>query len=331
MSIELVNPNNGHVLTAGASGLSDNGQLVFPFEKGAYRIVKDDNYSENFGYQWNKFAGTQLDKTSKLDISKRRFFAETNWDKEDLTGKNILEVGSGAGRFTQVMLDHTNAHVHSVDYSNAVEANYQNNGPNDKLQLFQASVYEMPFAPAQFDKVICLGVLQHTPDVEKTIASLIAMAKPGAEVVVDFYPITGWWTKLSAKYMLRPYSKKMSHEKLYKKIDKNIDWLIKTSRFFSKIGLGRVFNRFLPICDIDGTLPKGLPYQQLRELCVLDTFDMYSPQYDQPQRIKTVVRYFQEYGMEKVWGGFIHYDNCRAAVVKGIRSPISNIEPQTGS
>ena len=245
MSIELVNPNNGHVLTAGASGLSDNGQLVFPFEKGAYRIVKDDNYSENFGYQWNKFAGTQLDKTSKLDISKRRFFAETNWDKEDLTGKNILEVGSGAGRFTQVMLDHTNAHVHSVDYSNAVEANYQNNGPNDKLQLFQASVYEMPFAPAQFDKVICLGVLQHTPDVEKTIASLIAMAKPGAEVVMDFYPITGWWTKLSAKYMLRPYSKKMSHEKLYKKIDKNIDAENKDrgeifSRIWNGKGLGRV-------------------------------------------------------------------------------------------
>ena len=108
-------------------------------------------------------------------------------------------------------------------------------------------------------------------------------------------------------------------EKLYQKIDRNMDRLIKTYRFFSKLGVGRLFNRFLPICDIDGTLPKGLPYDQLRELCVLDTFDMYSPQYDQPQRIKNVVGFFNKYNMEKIWGGFIYYDNCRAAVVKGFK------------
>ena len=317
MNIELVNPFNGRKLLPTSNGLTDNSEVIFPNENGAYRIVQDDNYSENFGYQWNRFAGTQIDKTSKLDISKKRFFAETGWDTEDLTGKNILEVGSGAGRFTQIMLDCTGADVYSVDYSNAVEANFKNNGPDERLHLFQASIYEMPFVAGQFDKVVCLGVLQHTPDVAKSIAALVSMAKPGAEIVVDFYPITGWWTKLSAKYLLRPYSKKMSHEKLYKKIDNNIDWLIKTSRFFSRIGLGRVLNRFLPICDIEGTLPKGLPKDQLRELCVLDTFDMYSPQYDQPQKIKDVVKYFEEHGVKDVWGGFIHYDNCRAAVVKG--------------
>ena len=320
MDIELVNPFNGRKLVPTTSGLTDNDQVVFPNEHGAYRIVKDVNYSDNFGYQWNRFSGTQLDKASNLDISKKRFFAETEWDKEDLTGKVILEVGSGAGRFTQIMLDHTTAHIYSVDYSNAVEANFNNNGPNERLHLFQASIYEMPFAKESFDKVVCLGVLQHTPDVKQSIAALVSMLKPGGELVVDFYPVTGWWTKLNAKYLLRPYSKKMDHEKLYKKIDRNIDWLIKTSRFFSRIGLGRLLNRFLPICDIDGTLPKGLPYNQLRELCVLDTFDMYSPQYDQPQKIQKIVKYFTTYGMKKVWGGFIYYDNYRAAVVKGFKA-----------
>jgi len=33
--------------------------------------------------------------------------------------------------------------------------------------LFQASIYELPFAPRQFDKVFCFGVLQHTPDFKK--------------------------------------------------------------------------------------------------------------------------------------------------------------------
>jgi 2-polyprenyl-3-methyl-5-hydroxy-6-metoxy-1,4-benzoquinol methylase len=319
MEIKFINPVNSRPLTKNNEGLFDNEENIYACKNGAYRIVEDDNYTENFGYQWNKFAGTQVDKASNLAISTTRFFAETGWDKEDLTGKNVLEVGSGAGRFSQVVLDSTKANLYSVDYSNAVEANFKNNGPNSRLNLFQASIYDMPFAKAQFDKVFCIGVLQHTPDVEKSVKSLIDMAAPGAEVVVDFYPIRGWWTKLHAKYLFRPYTKKLTHEKLYKKIDRNIDWLIKAYRFFSKIGLGKVVNRFLPIVDIDGTLPKYLTKEQLREWCVLDTFDMFSPEYDQPQRISTVTEWFKKYGMKDVWGGFITYENCSAAVVKGIK------------
>jgi 2-polyprenyl-3-methyl-5-hydroxy-6-metoxy-1,4-benzoquinol methylase len=319
MLISLADPKNGNPLLPSPEGLVEGSTVVYPLKKGAYRVVEDDNYTENFGYQWNKFAGTQVDRSSKLDISRVRFFAETHWDRENLTGKNILEVGSGAGRFSQIILDFTSANLYSVDFSNAVEANYRNNGPNERLHLFQASIYEMPFAKEQFDKVICIGVLQHTPDVEKSVQCLIEMTRPGGQLVVDFYPVTGWWTKLNAKYLMRPFTKKMSHEKLYKKIDRNMDWLIKAYRFFSKLGVGGLFNRFLPICDIDGTLPRNLPYEQLRELCVLDTFDMFSPQYDQPQRISTVTDWFKKYGMQEVWGGFIHYENCRAAVVKGIK------------
>ncbi len=319
MEIQLINPFTKNLLSLAAEGLLENCTLSFPKKNGAYRIVNNDNYTGNFGYQWNKFVGTQVDKASKLQISKTRFFAETNWDKEDLTGKNILEVGSGAGRFTQILLDHTNANVYSVDYSNAVEANYQNNGPHERLHLFQASIYEMPFAKAQFDKVLCLGVLQHTPDFEQSVKALTEMVKPGGELVVDFYGINGAWTKVHAKYMYRPFTKRMSHEKLYHLIEKNIDWMIKANLFISKIGLGSLLNRFIPICDIEGTLPTNIPYTQLRELCVLDTFDMFSPEYDNPQKINTVKTWFEKHGMADVWGGKIAYDNCIASVVKGIK------------
>jgi SAM-dependent methyltransferase len=319
MNIQLVNPFTKNLLSLAAEGLMENYALIFPKKNGAYRIVSDDNYTGNFGFQWNKFAGTQVDKASKLQISKNRFFAETNWDKEDLTGKNILEVGSGAGRFTQILLDHSNANIYSVDYSNAVEANFQNNGPHERLNLFQASIYEMPFAKAQFDKVLCLGVLQHTPNFEQSVKSLVEMVKPGGELVVDFYGVNGFWTRLQAKYMYRPYTKNMSHERLYSLIENNIDWMIKANQFFTKIGLGKIVNRFIPVCDIEGTLPTSIPYNQLRELCILDTFDMFSPEYDNPKKIKTVAGWFEKYGMEKVWGGKVQYDNCVASVVKGIK------------
>ncbi len=301
-------------------GLFSGDRKIFDKVKGAYRVLQTEtNYTENFGYQWNKFVKTQIDDKQN-NISKVRFFAETNWDKEDLTGKNVLEVGSGAGRFSEVILNHTKATLYSVDYSNAVEANFSNNGHHvERLKLFQASIYEMPFAPAQFDKVVCVGVLQHTPDFELSVKSLIDMVKPGGELVVDFYPIRGWWTKVHAKYIFRPYTKRLSHEQLYKKIDGNIDWLIRTYQFFSKIGVGKIANRFLPICDIDGTLPKNLTKEQLREWCVLDTFDMFSPEYDQPQRLSTVVNWFGKYGMKKVNGRYVTYENCYAPVVSAIK------------
>ncbi len=318
MPIEFINPFTKKKIWLSDIGMQDGENIVFPLKKGAYRIVKDDNYTQNFGYQWNRFTDTQIDKKTNLNISKKRFFVETGWNPEDLTGKNILEVGSGAGRFTQIVLDHTKANLYSVDYSNAVEANYKNNGPNERLHLFQASIYEMPFEKAQFDKVFCFGVLQHTPDVKLSIQCLVDMVKPGGELVVDFYPRKGWWTKIHAKYLLRPFTKKISNERLFKTINKNIDWLIKTSTFFSKIGLNKL-NRFLPIADIKGTLPQNLTYRQLRELCVLDTFDMFSPEYDEPQKIETIKDYFTEFEMHNVWGGLIKYDNFSAAVVKGVR------------
>lgn len=320
--IQLQNPFTKKTLQQEAAGLTEDGKLVFPYKNGAYRLVKDDNYTQNFGYQWNKFAATQIDRGKKnMQLSYNRFFAVTGWDKEDLTGSDILEVGSGAGRFSQIVLDHTKANLYSVDYSNAVEANFKNNGHHkERFHLYQASVYDMPFAESQFDKVFCFGVIQHTPDVQKTVQSLIAMAKTGAEVIVDFYCVNGWWTKLQAKYIFRPITKRWSNEKLLNKIEKNVDWMIAATTFFNKIGIGRFVNRFIPICDIKGTIPQGLSKQEIREWCILDTFDMFSPEYDQPQKVNTVKKWFQQNGMKEVWGGTINYDNCVAYVVKGIKA-----------
>ena len=300
---------------------TDSGEIRFKKTNAVYRILlEEDNYTDNFGFQWNKFTKTQIDnQNANLSLSKSRFFTQTNWDKEDLTNKNVLEVGSGAGRFSQIVLDYTKANLYSIDYSNAVEANFRNNGHHgNRLNLFQASIYEMPFEKGQFDKVFCFGVLQHTPNVEKSVESLISMAKKDSEVIVDFYPIKGWWTKIHAKYMYRPITKKWSNEKLLNRIEKNVDWMIKLSAVLQKIKLG-FLRRFIPIVDIYGTLPKGLSPQQLKEWCILDTFDMFSPQYDQPQKISTVVAWFEKNGMKDVWGGFVDDNGFKSAIVKGIK------------
>lgn len=306
--IKLINPFTGKSVTRDGQRLIDEDGNLFPLVDGAFRFVTGENYTQNFGFQWNKFQKTQIDRFQQNSKqSRERFFAVTGWDKQDLTGKNVLEVGSGAGRFSQVVLHDTKANLYSVDYSNAVAANFGNNGPHPRLNLFQASIYELPFSPAQFDKVFCFGVLQHTPDFKKSIGSLVDMVKPGGELIIDFYPIRGWYTKIHSKYLLRSFTRKMNHDQLLSRIESNIDRLIAAYEFFNKIGVGRVVNRFLPICDIDRTIPHQLDHATRREWAILDTFDMFSPAYDDPQRVATVVEWLKMFNMQDVNGFRVAY------------------------
>jgi len=316
--VQIVDPADGSSLHEGADGLYAGDVLRYPLRDGAYRLVSEGNYTDNFGLEWNTFQRTQIDKFSGSDVSQRRFFAESAWTPESLNGLDVLEVGSGAGRFSQVVLDHTRANLYSVDYSGAVEANFRNNGPHPRLKLFQASVYELPFPKASFPRVFCLGVLQHTPDFRASVQCLADKVAPGGELVVDFYPVRGWYTYLHAKYILRPITRRMNHDLLMRLVRANAGWMIGLSRFFSKMGVGLYLNRFIPVCDIDRTLPAGMGPEQLREWVVLDTFDMFSPRYDSPQRIDTVVRWFRESGMQDVWGGWVEYaPGLHAAIVRG--------------
>ncbi len=321
MPIEIVNPKNNQILRLVGTNLIDASGNSFPLNYGVARIAKQDNYTENFGVQWNKFDKTQLDREVEgYTISRKRFFAETRWDTQNLTGKNVLEVGSGAGRFSKVVLEYTRANLYSVDYSDAVTANFKNNNAiaPDRFHLFQASIYEMPFPVDSFDKVVCLGVLQHTPDFDASIKALISKAKPGGEIVVDFYPINGWWTKIHAKYILRPITKRWSHKRLMQMIESNINWLMNSEQILHRLGLG-MLARFLPIVDIQGTLPKYLSETEKREWAVLDTFDMFSPKYDNPQRIRDVAAMFKRHGADVTFAGFEHFDGYSSAVVRGVK------------
>jgi hypothetical protein len=112
----------------------------------------------------------------------------------------------------------------------------------------------------------------------------------------------------------------MSHEKLLGMIERNVGWLMKLYFFFNKIGLGFI-NRFLPICSIKETMPKNLSKEELREWVILDTFDMFSPEHDHPQKIATVKKWFEESGMEITYAGYVNFgeENFAAAIVKGIK------------
>jgi SAM-dependent methyltransferase len=273
--------------------LCDGCRETYPVVNGIPRFVSVNNYAGSFGLQWNRHRTAQLDSHTGLPISRNRLFEVTGWP-ERMDGETILEAGSGAGRFTEILLG-TGAEIFSFDYSSAVEANWLNNGHSPNLHLFQGDIFRIPCRQEAFDRVICLGVLQHTPDPRKAFESLARYVRPGGVLVVDVYSkrllsLLGW------KYLLRPVTKRMEKELLYRIVSHGVPTLIPFAKFLRRVA-GRVGARVLPIVEYSHL---GLPSELNREWAILDTFDMYSPSHDHPQSLETVNRWFREAGFMDV-------------------------------
>lgn len=260
---------------------------VYPIVSGLPRFVPAENYADTFGFQWNIHSKTQLDSYSGLPISRNRVFGVTGWN-ENLCGQRILEAGSGAGRFTEVLLS-TGADVVSFDYSTAVDANCKNNGDSENLLLFQGDIFNISLAMDSFDKVFCFGVLQHTPDPAAAFASLARYVRPGGVLAVDAYT-RSLVARMQWKYLLRPITKRMNKQTLHKIIENLTPMLIPFAKNLRKIA-GRAGARLVPIVEYSHL---GLSPELNRQWAILDTFDMYSPAHDHPQSLVDVRRWFEK-------------------------------------
>lgn len=159
-----------------------------PIVRSIPRFVDHANYASAFGLQWKRFRRTQLDSFTGTTISKDRLERCLGGSLEILKGKSVLEAGCGAGRFTEVMLA-AGARVFACDLSCAVEANYENcRHLAPDYFVCQANALKLPVAPRSFDFVVCLGVIQHTPSPEETVAALALYVRPGGTIVLDHYP-----------------------------------------------------------------------------------------------------------------------------------------------
>ena len=219
---------------------------AFPIVRDIARFVPADNYANSFGFQWNKFRGTQLDSRTGLPISRDRFFAESRWTPGELADKRVLDVGCGAGRFAEVALS-AGANVVAVDYSSAVDACLANLGPHPRLSVIQADVYRLPFKPGSFDYVYCFGVLQHTPDPHRAVLALAPPLKAAGKLAVDFYPRLAM-NVLWPKYWLRPLTRRMRAERLFGIVQWLVPKLLPVARALAAVPLlGQRLRYVVPI------------------------------------------------------------------------------------
>jgi SAM-dependent methyltransferase len=260
-----------------------------PSVNGVLRFVPKSNYADNFGFQWTRFAQTQLDtedrKTSELNFRER-----TGFTPEDLAGKLVLDVGCGMGRFAEVAT-RWGARVVGIDLSQAAEVAAQNLSKDRAALFFQADVFSLPFAPESFDYIYSLGVLHHTPDCEQAFKVLPALLKPGGTIAIWLYSAYNKWYRCSDFY--RKFTHRMSSGTLLTLCRVAVP-LYHVHRGLSRIPIfGRVAS---------GTLRFVLPtsHHTRPEMRVLDTFDWYSPKYQSKHTYEEVFRWFEACGLESL-------------------------------
>jgi SAM-dependent methyltransferase len=266
----------------------------YPVRGGVPRFVDAGNYGASFGQQWNWFRTTQLDSVSRTDLSATRFFSETGWPREWLRGKLVLDAGCGAGRFLEIAAE-CGARVVGVDISSAVDAAAANVGRFPNAHVIQASLYELPFRRGVFDACYCIGVLQHTPDPNRALVSLAPVLKEGGRLAVVAYERKRW-TKLNTKYLIRPLTRRMPKGALLKAIQVTMPVVFVITEVLYRLPVvGRMFKFVIPVANY--TDEPRLSLRQRYDWAILDTLDMLSPAFDQPQTAPEVMNTLSEAGI----------------------------------
>ena len=134
-----------------------------------------------YSLQWNRF------RIVRPEEDRATFRTRTGLSDAELKGKRVLDAGCGMGRYARVAAE-AGAHVVGMDLSEAVRAARDiSAGLENPASYVRGDLLRLPFAPAAFDHIYSLGVLDHTPDPRRAFLGLAKLLKPGGRIAVWVY------------------------------------------------------------------------------------------------------------------------------------------------
>jgi SAM-dependent methyltransferase len=250
-------------------------------------FVEPENYAGTFGFQWHLYGRTQLDHDDCHD-SETQFRMKTGFIPEELSGKLILDVGCGMGRFAEVAT-RWGGRVVGIDLSTAAEVAAGNLADRNFVAL-QADVFALPFAPESFDYIYSIGVLHHTPNCEAAVKALPRYLKPGGSMAVWVYSAYHNWYRFAD--ISRRVTSRMPARFLHRCLSVAVPVIYSTDRMLRALpGVGR---------PLSGILRNVLcvSHNPDAKKRLLDTFDWYSPKYQSKHTYEEVFRWFESCGLE---------------------------------
>lgn len=140
---------------------------------------------KSFGYQWTTFSEMVCD------------FRDNFWNylypatPESFQGRLGLDAGCGFGRHIYHAASHAEEMV-GMDFSQAIDATYQNTKHLPNVHLVQADIYTPPFAEGLFDFVYSVGVLHHLPDPARGLRTLAPLVKKNGTFSLWVYSKDRW-------------------------------------------------------------------------------------------------------------------------------------------
>lgn len=161
----------------------------YPVRNYIPRFSESTPYADSFGPQWRTFARSQLD-TARTRESAIRFDSEIGWHANDLRNKTVVEFGSGAGRFIDIVARREPRLVIGLDATDAVDAAQDNLGTLENVLFIQGDIFRSPLKERCFDFGYSIGVLHHTPDPQESFRILTRVIKPSGKVGLSLYEIS---------------------------------------------------------------------------------------------------------------------------------------------
>lgn len=140
----------------------------------------------DFSRQWQLWEAGALGRRDRIyGSTPARDFEATlgllGLEADGLASLRTLEVGFGHGRILAEFQTHC-PRAYGVDLVKPLPSAGLRPG-----STFCGSVFELPFAPGQFDVVICRGVIHHTPDPRGALLALAEQLGPGGRMHLYVY------------------------------------------------------------------------------------------------------------------------------------------------
>src|SRR5215467_5127946 len=108
--------------------------------------------------------------------------------REKLEGMRALDIGCGIGQHA-IRLAQRGSEVTAADFSpdrvEAAKKNIERHGFSSRISVRNEDLESgLSFADAQYEVVLCWGVLMHIPQVEPAVRELVRVTRPGGRILV---------------------------------------------------------------------------------------------------------------------------------------------------
>ena len=141
----------------------------------------------NFGFEWLEYSRFGWDDpVYNIRRERSRFLGKSLLGEEDLPGKLVLDAGCGNGRYTHWAAS-LGSKVFGLDLGWGVESAATNTAELDQVQIVQGDIFSLPFARNTFEVIFSIGVLMHTGDARRAIASLASKLQGGGSLSAHVY------------------------------------------------------------------------------------------------------------------------------------------------